>query len=462
MEQQLVFDEALIRKYDTSGPRYTSYPTAPQFTTDFTAEDYRQAALLSNEDAIPRPLSLYLHIPFCNTVCYYCACNKVVTKDRGKAEPYLQRLYNEISMQARLFDQDRHVMQLHLGGGTPTFISDAQMTTLMHQLRRHFRLSDDDSAEYSIEIDPREVSDTTIGVLRELGFNRISLGVQDVNDAVQQAVNRRQSIALTESVIQTIRDHQYHSISLDLMYGLPLQTPDSFNQTLDRVIQWQPDRISVFNYAHMPHLFKPQRRISQTDLPTAKEKLAILHNTVTRLLEAGYVYIGMDHFARPNDELAIAQQQGTLSRNFQGYSTHAECDLIAMGITAIGKVGDTYSQNVRRLDEYSELIDKHQLPVMRGYQLSIDDLCRRQLIEDLMCQYRVNFDDYELGYGIRFGEYFQHELQQLQAMQQDGLLIISDTAIEVQPVGRLLIRNICMVFDHYLPAATEQKFSRVI
>ena len=335
------FDKALIERYDKAGPRYTSYPTAVQFHENFTAQDYQQEAACTNKlhrEKESRPLSLYFHIPFCSKVCFFCGCNKVVTKFRDRAAPYLERLHREIALHASLYDDDRSVDQLHWGGGTPTFISHEEMQALMAETRRHFALHDDDSGEYSIEIDPREIDGETLSVLRKLGFNRISLGVQDFDPKVQKAVNRIQPEAQTMAAINGARDLGYKSISVDLIYGLPFQSVSSFNTTLDRIIELSPDRLSVFNYAHLPEMFKPQRRINEEDLPSPQEKLEILHQAINKLTKAGYVYIGMDHFAKPDDELAVAQREGKLYRNFQGYSTHAECDLIAMGITAIGKV----------------------------------------------------------------------------------------------------------------------------
>ena len=361
-----LFDEALIRRYDKSGPRYTSYPTAVQFNAAFSVAQYRQAALASNQVVGRRPLSLYFHLPFCNTICYYCACNKVVTKDRTKAAPYLQRLAREIELQAALFDAGRPVEQLHWGGGTPTFISHAQIQSLMEKTAQHFNLLADDAGEYSIEVDPRETRHDTIALLRAVGFNRLSLGVQDFDPQVQKAVNRVQSEAQTLAVMESARATGFKSISVDLIYGLPLQTQASFARTLEKVVAANPDRISVFNYAHMPTLFKPQRRIAEQDLPSAEEKLAILRHTIDYLGQAGYRFIGMDHFAKPADELAVAQLNGTLHRNFQGYSTHADCDLVALGITSIGRVHNSYSQNVKDLESYYEYIDAGQLAVYRG------------------------------------------------------------------------------------------------
>ncbi len=461
MEQSLVFDTELIARYDQAGPRYTSYPTAVQFHDGFGEAAYADAARATNPSG--RPLSLYFHLPFCDTVCFYCACNKVVTKDRAKAQPYLDRLYREIAMQGALFDADRPVEQLHWGGGTPTFISDGQMRELMRETGRHFRLLDDDRGEYSIEIDPREATAETVKLLREIGFNRMSLGVQDFDDRVQRAVNRLQSERETVAVLEAARAEGFRSVSVDLIYGLPHQSVASFAGTLDRVIDFGPDRLSVFNYAHLPELFKPQRRIAAEDLPAPEEKLEILQMCGERLARAGYVYIGMDHFAKPDDELAVAQRDGTLYRNFQGYSTHAHCDLIGLGITSIGMVGPTYSQNVRTLEEYYERIDAGRLPVFRGLELSRDDQIRRDIITGLICHFTLNFAAVESAWGIDFAAYFRDEWPRLEAMARDGLIALDDRGIVVSPGGRLLIRNLCMVFDAYLKPAEERRhFSRVI
>jgi oxygen-independent coproporphyrinogen-3 oxidase len=458
MEQSLKFDLDLIRRYDRSGPRYTSYPTAVQFHSGFGETDYRRNAESTNQDA--RPLSLYFHIPFCDTLCFYCACNKIATKNRAHALPYLEHLHREIAMQGTLFDRSRPVDQLHWGGGTPTFISHEQMQHLMQVTGEHFSLRDDDQGEYSIEIDPREVADDTITLLRGLGFNRMSLGVQDFDTRVQQAVNRIQTETQTFSVFDWARREGFRSISVDLIYGLPFQTVASFGRTVDKIIAAGPDRISVFNYAHLPDLFMPQRRINPEDLPSADEKLAILQSTVERLNAAGYVYIGMDHFA--DDELAVAQRQGNLYRNFQGYSTHADCDLVAMGVTSIGKVGHTYSQNVKQLDQYYQIIDEDRLPVFRGIELNDDDVLRREIITCLICQFELEIRNIEQRFKIDFANHFESELDQLECMQQDGLLDLDEQFIRVLPAGRLLIRNVCMVFDRYLYAASEQRFSKVI
>jgi len=460
MDHQLLFDADLIRRYDQSGPRYTSYPTAVQFTETFGAPQYREVAQASNRAG--SPLSLYFHLPFCDTVCFYCACNKIVTKNRARAQPYLDRVHREISLQAALFDRTRPVDQLHWGGGTPTFLSADQMRALMDTTREHFRLHDDDRGEYSIEVDPREADAGTIRLLRELGFNRLSLGVQDFDPAVQQAVNRIQSEAETFAVLDAARSSGFRSVSFDLIYGLPRQSVTSFAATLEKVIAAAPDRLSVFNYAHLPELFKTQRQIDEAALPSPAEKLAILKFTIERLIAAGYVYIGMDHFAKPDDELAVAQRDGTLYRNFQGYSTHADCDLVAMGITSIGKVGNSYSQNLKTLDAYATAVDAGTLPVFRGILLSDDDRLRRDVITRLICHFRLDFRAVEASHAIAFRDYFAPELEALAGMQADGLLTVDEGGITVQPAGKLLIRNICMVFDRYLRSQPTQRFSKVI
>lgn len=460
MHQTLEFDPDLIRRYDASGPRYTSYPTAVQFTEEFGESRYRELAQASNAGGAP--LSLYFHIPFCDTVCFYCACNKIITKNRKRAVPYLDQLFREIALQGALFDRSRPVDQLHWGGGTPTFISHQQMRDLMRVTGEHFQLRDDDSGEYSIEVDPREADAETIAVLRELGFNRLSLGVQDFDARVQQAVNRIQSEEETWAVMNAARREGFKSASVDLIYGLPLQTLDSFAVTLDKVITAGPDRLSVFNYAHLPQMFKTQRQIDTAQLPSAEEKLEILGLTIEKLTGAGYLYIGMDHFARPDDELAVAQREGTLYRNFQGYSTHANCDLVAMGATAISMVGNSYSQNLKSLEEYAVRIDAGSLPVFRGVELQADDLLRREVITRLICNFELDYAAIGRRFGISFETYFQPELAALQTMEDDGLLERRSDGLWVLPRGRLLIRNICMQFDRYLKTGREQRFSKVI
>ncbi len=459
MDQSIEFDLALINRYDKAGPRYTSYPTALELHDGFKDQDYRQHIAKSN--AAGGPLSLYFHIPFCDTVCFYCACNKIVTKNRSHAEPYLNNLLKEIAMQGDLFDRSRIVKQLHWGGGTPTFLNYEQMQKLMLATRAHFSLLNDDSGEYSIEVDPRETHPDTIKQLRELGFNRISLGLQDFDPAVQKAVNRIQSEEQTFSVLESARAEGFRSTNIDLIYGLPLQTVATFADTLEKVLAVKPDRFSIFNYAHMPSRFKTQRQINDADLPTADVKLAILQMVGQRLTEAGYVYIGMDHFAKPDDELALAQREGKLYRNFQGYSTHSDCDLVGLGITSIGRVGDAYIQNVKELDEYDQLISQGKLPVYKGVDLNDDDFVRRAVITQLICHFELDFATIEQQFNISFADYFAEELLALQPMQTDGLLTLTADGIQVLSPGRLLIRNICMVFDKYL-AKKQQQFSKVI
>ncbi|HHI76874.1 MAG TPA: oxygen-independent coproporphyrinogen III oxidase [Gammaproteobacteria bacterium] len=455
MKSHFSFDQDLIARYDRPGPRYTSYPTAVQFRDDFTVDDYRAAAGRS------RALSLYFHIPFCDTICFYCACNKIATKDRGKSEPYLRALDREMALQAAIFNQGQPVEQLHWGGGTPTFLNNEQMRWLMARTREHFDLLDDDSGEYSIEIDPREVREDTLAVLREIGFNRMSLGLQDLEPAVQQAVNRIQSAEQTFGAMRRARELGFRSVSLDLIYGLPRQTLASFERTLDAVIAERPDRLSIFNYAHMPERFKPQRRIDAAELPPPQVKLDILAMAGEKLQDAGYVFIGMDHFALPDDELALAQEKGQLYRNFQGYSTHAHCDLLAFGVSGIGSVGNTYAQNVKDLDSYYAAIERGELPIERGLVLSRDDLIRRDLIGELICNFRLDLDEFGRRWAIDARDYFAPELERLAPMQADGLVTLDDKGIRVTDPGRLLIRNICMVFDAYLEQA-KARFSRVI
>jgi oxygen-independent coproporphyrinogen-3 oxidase len=459
MDQSIQFDFDLILRYDKAGPRYTSYPTALELHEGFADKEHKEHIKKSNEEG--GPLSLYFHIPFCDTVCFYCACNKIITKNRKHAEPYLHNLSKEIAMQGSLFDKNRVVNQLHWGGGTPTFLNFEQMQGLMDNTRQNFNLRNDDIGEYSIEIDPRETNDRTIAQLRELGFNRISLGLQDFNLDVQKAVNRIQTEEQTLTVLEAARKHGFRSTSIDLIYGLPLQTVDTFSETLDKVLAVSPDRFSIFNYAHMPTRFKTQRQINNAELPSAEVKLEILQMTGDKLIDAGYVYIGMDHFAKPNDELAIAQREGKLYRNFQGYSTHSDCDLVGLGITSIGRVGDAYIQNVKQLDEYDKLICQEKLPIFKGVELDEDDKLRRAVITGLICHFGLIFSEIEKQFDIVFSDYFALELTNLISMQEDGLLNVSEKGIQVLTAGRLLIRNICMVFDKYL-VNKQQQFSKVI
>jgi oxygen-independent coproporphyrinogen-3 oxidase len=463
MKQRIVFDAGLIRRYDQSGPRYTSYPTAAQFHDGITETDYMLWARHSNEDPIPRPLSIYIHIPFCDTVCFYCACNKVVTKNHARATDYLDHLYKEIALQGKLFDRDRVVEQLHWGGGTPTFLETGQMRALMEKIGQHFTLAAHDRGEFSIEIDPRSADYAKLKALRQAGFNRVSFGVQDLDPQVQKAVNRIQSEEKTREVATAARELGYASINVDLMYGLPFQSVESFEETLRHVVEINPDRLAVYNYAHLPQRFKPQRRINEADLPSADEKLNILQRTIEFLSDAGYVYIGMDHFAKPDDELTVAQRNGTLQRNFQGYSTHADCDLVSMGVSAISKVCDNFSQNVRDLAAYYRLIDAGKLPIDRGFEVEPDDLLRRDIITHIMCNFYLDIPAAEKKWRFSFPEKFKTEIADLQQMQADGLLKLDAKALEVLPAGRLLVRNICMVFDRYLKGGGQSgRFSKVI
>jgi len=464
MQPTVQFDPELIARMSQRGPRYTSYPTADRFTGSFSAIDFAAAAW---GGAPGRPLSLYVHVPFCESLCYYCACNKIITHDRSKAAKYLGYLVREIDMQASLFAACGPVQQLHFGGGTPTYLSDAQMGALMDHLRSRFAFADDEEGEYSIEIDPRTVDAQRIRSLRRQGFNRLSLGVQDFDEDVQRAVNRLQPEAMTGDAIATARAAGFRSVSIDLIYGLPLQSMASMAQTLDKVIALSPDRISVYNYAHMPQMFKAQKLIRDEDMPDPATKLAMLGLCIERLCAAGYVYIGMDHFAKPDDELARAQRDGTLHRNFQGYSTHAALDTIACGVSAISAVNGTYSQNEKTLEAYYARLDEGVLPVARGLRLSSDDLVRRDIIQQLMCNFALDFDALEASWGIDFAADFAPELEKLTALGAEGLLALLPDRLEVSARGRLLIRNICMVFDAYfgMPEAVplqRVRYSRTI
>ncbi|MBS0544854.1 MAG: oxygen-independent coproporphyrinogen III oxidase [Proteobacteria bacterium] len=460
-QTDLIFDPQLIRRFDINGPRYTSYPTADRFVEAFNADALKAWLAKRAIGGVSKPLSLYFHIPFCNTICYYCACNKIITKDHGRSAKYLKYLAKEIAMQSACLEGSRQVTQLHLGGGTPTFLSHDEMRELMGAVREHFTLVP--NGEYSIEVDPRKVDFDTVKLLADLGFNRMSVGVQDFAEDVQKAVNRIQSYDETKLVIDSARQTGFKSVSMDLIYGLPKQNVISFNRTLEQVLQIAPDRVSLYSYAHLPGLFKPQRRISTGDMPTPDTKLQLLQLGIRRLTEAGYVYIGMDHFAKPDDELTVAQRQGRLHRNFQGYSTHAECDLLAFGVSAIGKIGPVYSQNVKTLDEYYDALDRDELPVLRGIELTADDLLRRAVIQALMCHFELSMQSIEIAHLINFREYFAEELEDLAEMQKAGLLKVEGDWISVQPAGRLLVRGIAMVFDRYLRADRERtRYSRVI
>ncbi|MCE1171350.1 MAG: oxygen-independent coproporphyrinogen III oxidase [Azovibrio sp.] len=457
----LVFDPLIIRRFDVNGPRYTSYPTADRFVEAFDADAAKLWLGKRTIGGISRPLSLYFHIPFCNTICYYCACNKIITKDHGRSAKYLKYIAREVALQSEYLDGEHEVIQLHWGGGTPTFLSHDEMRQLMEVTRRHFRLVE--GGEFSIEVDPRKVDDATVSLLGELGFNRMSVGVQDFDENVQRAINRIQSEAETGSVIRAARASGFKSISVDLIYGLPKQTVMGFNRTLERVIAMDPDRLSIYNYAHLPSLFKPQRRIAEADMPSADTRLQILALAIKKLTDAGYVYIGMDHFAKPDDELAVAQRQGRLHRNFQGYSTYADCDMLSFGISSISKVGPTYSQNVKTLDEYYDRLDAQILPVFRGIELNADDILRRAIIQALMCHFELSIESIESAHLIDFKRYFAAELEDLREMQAAGLVKVDDEWITVLPPGRMLVRAISMAFDRYLRADRQRtRYSKVI
>ncbi len=440
----------LLDKYDVHGPRYTSYPTALQFSEHFSEEDYLQHVRASNQHPVPKPLSIYLHIPFCHSLCYYCGCNKIVTHKASAASDYLDYLYREIQMHGQHYADDRLVQQIHFGGGTPTFLSNGQLREVMEVIAQSFHLGLPDTLEIGIEIDPRSVSVEQVHELAQMGFNRISIGVQDFDPAVQQAINRVQSTEQVEAIISAARDSHVDSVSVDVIYGLPKQTQSSFSSTLDQVIAIRPDRIALYNYAHMPQRIPSQRLIHSEDLPSVSEKLAIFTESIQRLTEAGYVYIGMDHFALPEDSLAKALTSGGLQRNFQGYSTHAECDVIGMGVSAISRVNDGYSQNVGEISRYRAAIDKSLLPIGKGLSLSRDDRIRADLIQDIMCDGWVDYSDFGQAHDIFFHQYFREELSQLGELQQDGLLELSDEGFKVTPLGRVFLRNIAMKFDAYL------------
>lgn len=453
---QIAWDQALIEKYNYAGPRYTSYPTALEFSEDYTETDFQHAVARYPG----RPLSLYVHIPFCHRLCYFCGCNKQVTRQRHKADRYLDVLEQEIIQRAPLFRQ-RRVTQLHWGGGTPTFLDRQQVSRLVGLLKQHFNVTDD--AEMSIEVDPREMALDMIDHLRTLGFNRLSMGVQDFNKAVQARVNRVQDEEVIFSLMARAREQGFRSTSIDLIYGLPLQTPDSFAWTLERVVALNPDRLSVFNYAHLPALFAAQRKIKEDELPSARQKLDILQQTIATLTQQGYHYIGMDHFAKPQDELAVAQRDGKLHRNFQGYTTQGDSDLLGLGVSAISMVGDSYAQNQKDLNSWYSSVEQQGNGLWRGVALTRDDCLRRDVIKTLICHFSLDFAATEAQWGICFHDYFAEDLALLKPLIADGLVEQTTTGLEVTGIGRLLVRNICMCFDRYLRQKVRQKqFSRVI
>jgi oxygen-independent coproporphyrinogen-3 oxidase len=465
MDAGVRFDAAVVRRYDVPGPRYTSYPTAPQFSETVAEADYRRAAKESNGDPIPRQLSIYVHVPFCESPCFYCGCTRVITRDRTAGTRYLSRLQREIELQARLFDRDRIVDQLHFGGGTPTFLSDAELAELMGYMRHGFTLRDDETREFSIEVDPRTVNESRLSSMAGLGFNRISFGVQDFDPDVQRAVNRVQPREDVVNVISAARRQGFHSVAIDLIYGLPRQTEASFARTLDQVIEARPDRIAAYSYAHLPETFKAQKQINQVHLCPPEIKLALLGITIDRLSAAGYVYVGMDHFARPDDELAVALSNGSLQRNFQGYSTRAGLDLIGLGMSAIGQVGDLYYQNHRTLDDWATALDAGRLPIWRGLLLTRDDRIRRAVIRALMCRGELDLRELNARFELDSHSYFADELDRLAPLAADGLIEIGPWRLQVTPLGRLLVRAIAMQFDAYYGRATSgraPRFSRIV
>jgi len=454
----------LLRQFDVPGPRYTSYPTADRFVEAFTAHDYACALRQRAEGAVvggKPPLSLYIHIPFCESVCYYCACNKVITKHHERAGEYLDALDLEIDLHAKALGEPQVVSQLHLGGGSPTFLSDEELARLMTSLRRAFQLAP--GAEISIEVDPRTASAERLARWRELGFNRLSFGVQDFDAEVQKAVHRVQSFESVRDLVRSARDLGYESVNVDLIYGLPKQNPASFARTIDLVGELRPDRIALYAYAHLPQRFKPQRRIDPAELPTAADRVTMLSGAIAGFLSGGYTYIGMDHFALPGDALAAAKRQGRLHRNFQGYSTQPDCDLIGLGVSAIGRMGATYSQNAKTLPEYYDAVRQGQFPIVRGLALTRDDLLRRAVIMALMCQGRLEFESIELSHLIKVPEYFRSELESLAPYEAMGLVVREPGALQVTAKGWFFVRAIAMAFDKHLQAdRVRERFSRII
>jgi oxygen-independent coproporphyrinogen-3 oxidase len=453
----------LLTKYDVSGPRYTSYPTADRFVEAFGEADYARALeqRRTGPAALSLPLSLYVHVPFCEQLCYYCACNKIITRHHDRAAPYLRYLAKEIDLHVQRLGSGQSVSQLHLGGGTPTFLNDDELGELMAMLRRSFTLAP--GGEYSIEIDPRTIDEARLATLAQLGFNRLSFGVQDFDLTVQKAVHRVQPAKQVFALAAAARRLGFESLNVDLIYGLPKQTPESFDRTLAQVAELRPDRIALYAYAHLPERFKPQRRIIASDLPGAAGKVSMLARSLAAFDAAGYVYVGMDHFALPEDALAVAKRQGRLHRNFQGYSTQPDCDLIGLGVSAIGKIGATYSQNAKTLEDYQDLLDQGHLPVVRGLALSRDDLLRRAVIMALMCQGQVLYESIESGHLIDFKSYFAAELERLRDLQRQDLVELTDSGIQVTPMGWFFVRGVAMVFDKYLQADRNRaRFSKII
>jgi len=455
------FDTDLIVRYGGRGPRYTSYPTALQFDESLTPDNYREKAAESNTSDVP--LSLYVHIPFCHSLCYYCGCNKIVTRNEARVERYMEMLYREIEMQSKLFDHSRKIEQLHFGGGTPTYLDNDQLSELLDTLRAAFNFDDSEDREFSIEVDPRTVDADGIRHLAKLGFNRLSLGIQDFEPAVQQAVNRAQTPEEVQNLVDSAIGAGFGSISFDLIYGLPQQTVESFNRTLDIVIGMKPDRLAVYNYAHLPQRFKGQRMINAVDIPAPEVKLELLRHTIEKLCAAGYIYIGMDHFALPGDELVQARLDGTLQRNFQGYSTHRQCDLVSLGVSGISGIGNMFAQNAITTMEYEAIIESGELPIKKGILVDDDDLKRAAVIQALMCYDSLSFDDFGAEHGIDFRRYFADEIKRLEPLVEDELIDLDDAGVAITQKGRLLLRSIAMVFDRYIDQAeNDNRFSKAI
>jgi oxygen-independent coproporphyrinogen-3 oxidase len=455
--------DELLRRFDVSGPRYTSYPTADRFIEAFTADDYASALKQrrSGPAALALPLSLYVHIPFCESLCYYCACNKIITKHHDRGAEYLRYLSREVDLHTALVGVGQTISQLHLGGGSPTFLSDDELRSLMAMLRCNFNFAA--GGEYSIEIDPRTVDPSRLDTLAELGFNRLSFGVQDFDPAVQKAVHRIQPAEQVFSLVAAARARGFESINVDLIYGLPMQSPESFDRTLAQVVELRPDRIALYAYAHLPERFKPQRRINTVELPSGAAKVSMLSRSLAAFMGAGYVYVGMDHFALPNDALAVAKRQGRLHRNFQGYSTQPDCDLIALGVSSIGRIGATYSQNAKTLEEYYDFLDQGQFPIVRGLALTRDDLVRRCVIMALMCQGQLQFESIELAHLLDFKSYFAKEMEALQTLAEQGLVVVDDSGIQVTEQGWFFVRAVAMGFDRNLQTdRTRARFSKII
>jgi oxygen-independent coproporphyrinogen III oxidase len=464
MLNPVILDPELLRRYDRPGPRYTSYPTAPQFHTQFAEQQFRDVCLDSNDDLIPRALSLYAHIPFCHSPCFYCGCNKVVTRNKVRSAQYLERLKKEIRAVSRLFDRDRELVQLHFGGGTPNFFSIEQLADLTSFIAAHFSFAELSRRDFSIEIDPRHVNPDDMQALAEIGFNRCSIGVQDFDRNVQRAVNRIQSAESILGIINACRQAEFRSVNIDLIYGLPKQSIASFTNTLEITLQARPDRIAIYGYAHMPQLFRAQRQLDQYELPDAEMRLDLLHVAIDKLMQAGYDYIGMDHFALLTDELSKARQTADLHRNFMGYTTHAQTDLVGVGVSAISHINQCYSQNQRDLLRWESEIDANRLPTWRGFRMGKDDLIRAEVIQQIMCRGGVNIQSIEKSFSIDFNSYFLNELTRLAALEQDGLIELGEDKILVSDKGRLLLRCIAACFDAYLhtaqPAPTQ--FSKTV